>query len=76
MNRRRGAVAAVVAVLLGMTALAAYWYWSPLLTMRTMRAAAEEKDADRFNQYVDYARLRESLKVVDAVPEARLGDPS
>lgn len=43
-------------------ALAGYWYWSPLLTLHQMRAAAEARDADAFNDHVDYPRLRESLK--------------
>lgn len=40
----------------------AYWYWSPLLAMHSARAAAEARDADAFNQYVNYAKVRESLK--------------
>jgi len=43
-------------------AITAYWYWSPLLAMRSMKAAAEARDADTFNRYVDYPKLRESLK--------------
>lgn len=52
------AVAAVVAL----TGLAAYWHFSPYLAMRSMRAAAEAKDADAFNERVDYPKLRESIK--------------
>lgn len=55
-NTLRAAV--VVAVL----AVAAYWYWSPLLAMHQMREAARAGDADTFNDYVDYPRLRDSLK--------------
>lgn len=55
---RRTSIIVVVLAALG----AAYWYWSPLLAMRSMRAAAEARDADEFNQYVDYPKLRESLK--------------
>ncbi len=40
----------------------AYWYFSPYLVMRNMRVAAEQKDAQTFNQLVDYPQLRESLK--------------
>src|SRR5689334_1640730 len=43
-------------------ALAAYWYWSPFLAMHQMREAARAGDAETFNDYVDYGRLRESLK--------------
>lgn len=39
-----------------------YWYWSPALALQNMRAAAEKGDADEFNNYVDYPKLRESLK--------------
>lgn len=49
------AVAAVLAV-------AGYWYWSPLLTVRQMQSAAQTKDAEAFNEHVDYPKLRESLK--------------
>jgi hypothetical protein len=51
--------AAVVAVVV---AVGPYWYWSPYIAMRSMQAAAHKHDADAFNQYVDYPKLRESLK--------------
>ena len=50
----------VVALLVAL--VAAYWYWSPILAIRSMWSAAQAKDADAFNQYVDYPKLRESLK--------------
>lgn len=53
-------VAAAIVVLLA--AIAAYWYFSPYVAMRTMRAAAQERDAETLNAHVDYPRLRESLK--------------
>jgi len=40
----------------------AYGYYAPILAMQGMQAAAEQRDADTFNQYVDYPQLRESLK--------------
>ena len=43
-------------------AIASYWYWSPFLAIRQMQSAAQEKDADAFNERVDYPKLRESLK--------------
>lgn len=49
--------AAAVVVTLG-----AYWYWSPFVAIHSMRSAAEKKDSDSFNEYVDYAKVRESLK--------------
>lgn len=48
--------------LLAAVAGGAYWYWSPYLDMKRMAAAARQGDADRFNDHVDYPRLRESLK--------------
>lgn len=50
------------AILVALIALAAYWYWSPFLAMRTMQSAAQANDADTFNAHVDYPRLRDSLK--------------
>jgi hypothetical protein len=49
-------------LLVAALALAAYWYWSPLLTLRQMKSAAVRHDADTFNNYVNYPRVRESLK--------------
>jgi hypothetical protein len=43
-------------------ALAAYWYWSPYLAVRELREAAVAADATRFNERVDFPRVRESLK--------------
>lgn len=42
--------------------IAAYWYWSPYLAVKQLHAAAQAKDADAFNDRVDYASLRESFK--------------
>ena len=42
--------------------VAAYWYWSPFLTVRQMQAAARSRDAAAFNQHVDFPRVRESIK--------------
>jgi hypothetical protein len=58
MKSKNLAVVAVIAVLL----LGAYWYWSPVLAIRQMQAAAKAGDADDFNDHVDYPKLRESLK--------------
>lgn len=51
------ATAAAVVIAVG-----AYWYWSPYLAMNSMKSAAQKQDADAFNEYVDYPRLRESFK--------------
>lgn len=61
MNIRIGK-SALVAVLLAILAIGAYWYWSPFLAIRDMQAAAKAKDANTFNTHVDYPRVRESLK--------------
>lgn len=50
---------AILAVIL---TIGAYWYWSPFLAIKQMQSAAKVGDADTFNDYVDYPRLRESLK--------------
>lgn len=42
--------------------VASYWYYSPYLTIHAMREAAQTKDADAFNERVDYPKVRESLK--------------
>lgn len=42
--------------------VAAYWYWSPYLAVRELRSAAAAADAGRFNEHVDFPKLRESLK--------------
>lgn len=61
MNIRIGK-SALAAIILAILSVAAYWYWSPFLTIREMQTAAQEKDADTFNNHVDYPRLRESVK--------------
>lgn len=45
-----------------LVAIAAYWYWSPFLAVWQMRNAAQDRDASAFNTYVDYPKLRESIK--------------
>jgi hypothetical protein len=40
----------------------AFWYWSPLLALRQLQAAAKSMDGPAFNERVDYPRLRESVK--------------
>lgn len=51
-----------IAVIAAAVAVAGYWYWSPFLAIRQMQSAAQAKDADAFNERVDYPKLRESLK--------------
>lgn len=54
--------ATVTAFWAAILAVAAYWYWSPNLAIYNMQAAAKAQDADTFNDYVDYPKLRESFK--------------
>ena len=42
--------------------IASYWYYSPYLALKNIRDAALRKDADAFNDRVDYPKVRESLK--------------
>jgi hypothetical protein len=50
------------AVVVAVLALAGYWYWSPFLAVSQLQSAAQSKDADSFNEHVDYPKVRESLK--------------
>ncbi len=52
---KTAALAAVVAV-------AAYWYWSPLLTVHLMKEAVRTHDVEAFNSHVDFPALRENMK--------------
>lgn len=61
MYSRSYAVLAAAAVALA-TGAAAYWYWSPFLTLYALKSSAESRDAEAFNARVDYPRLRESIK--------------
>jgi hypothetical protein len=54
-------ILSALAVLL-IAGVAAYWYWSPYLAMRALRDAAVAADAGRFNERVDFPKVRESLK--------------
>jgi hypothetical protein len=55
--------------------LAPYWHMSPVLAIRSMRAASVAADADMFNNYVDYPKLRESLKGRLIANMAKLMEP-
>jgi hypothetical protein len=49
-------------VLAAIILLAGYWYASPYLAVWQIRNAAQARDAEAFNRYVDYPGLRESIK--------------
>jgi hypothetical protein len=59
------------------TAVAAYWYFSPYLTLYNVATAVKAKDAAALNQTIDYPRVRESLKgQFSAQMAKKIGDPS
>jgi len=60
MSTRTKTLTWVIALAVGL--IGAYWYWSPHLALYEMAKAARNKDADTFNDYVDYPKLRESIK--------------
>jgi hypothetical protein len=58
-RRSKGIPTAALAVIV---ALAAYWYWSPLLTVHRMKEAVRAHDAVAFNSHVDFPALRENMR--------------
>jgi hypothetical protein len=53
----------IAGLILAIAALvAAYWYESPYVAIHQIQRAAQAHDVDAFNEHVDYAALRESLK--------------
>lgn len=52
----------MVAIVVVLIALAAWWYVSPIWTLQAMRDAAKNHDAARLSEHVDYPALRENLK--------------
>jgi hypothetical protein len=69
--------ASKAALVVAIAAIAAYWYWSPYLTVWQLQSAAQSRDADAFNRHVDYPKLRESLKgQFSAMFAGKLGEPS
>ena len=72
MKRRSQAILIGLAVV----ALVATSYASPYWTLREMRNAIAEKDADAFSSHVDFPALRESVRAqVMIAMQARLGTP-
>lgn len=58
-KQNKGIPTAVLAV---GVAVAAYWYWSPLLVVHQMKQAVREHDVEAFNSHVDFPALRENMK--------------
>lgn len=55
-------------------AVAAYWYWSPLIVVHRMKEAVRVHDAAAFNSHVDYPLLRENMKdQIAGKPDAEAG---
>jgi len=60
--RGKWKIAAAAAILI-VIACGTLWYFeSPVWTLKGMRDAAQSRDADALNAYIDYPALRESLK--------------
>lgn len=60
--RRTPAIAALVLVLVAVFGIAAYSYASPYLVLDRLKRAADARDTETVNRYVDYPSLRTSLK--------------
>lgn len=58
-RQSKGIPAALLAVVV---AVAAYWYWSPLLVVHQMKEAVRVHDVEAFNSHVDFPTLRENMK--------------
>ena len=58
-KRNKGIPTALLAVAV---AVAAYWYWSPLLVVHQMKEAVRAHDVAAFNSHVDFPALRENMK--------------
>src|SRR5688572_28476541 len=58
-KQNKGISTAALAVLV---AVAAYWYWSPMLVVHQMKQAVREHDVESFNSHVDFPALRENMK--------------
>jgi len=58
-RQSKGIPTALLAVVV---AVAAYWYWSPLLVVHQMKEAVRVHDVEAFNSHVDFPALRENMK--------------
>jgi hypothetical protein len=55
-------ISAAVVVAIAVVALLGYGYASPYIALDRLKRAADARDAETVNQYVDFPALRESLK--------------
>jgi hypothetical protein len=60
--RGKWKIAAVAAVLIIIASSTLWYFESPVWTLKGMKDAAQSRDADALNAYIDYPALRESLK--------------
>jgi hypothetical protein len=61
-HRKSLFISAAVVAAIAVVALLAYGYASPYIALDRLKRAADARDAETVNQYVDYPALRESLK--------------
>jgi hypothetical protein len=61
-RRRTWRIAAIGAALLVIASGALWYFESPLWTLKGIKDAAQSRDSDALNGYIDYPALRESLK--------------
>jgi hypothetical protein len=77
MTRQRRINAFATALVIALAALAAYWWWSPVLVLHQMQRAGARGDADAISSHVDYEALRESFKgQFAAAMQSKIGAPS
>jgi hypothetical protein len=62
MAGRQWKIAAAAAALIVVAASVLWYFESPAWTLKGMKDAAQSRDADALNAYIDYPALRESLK--------------
>lgn len=62
MSRGKWKIAAVAAALIVIASATLWYFESPVWTLKSMKDAAQSRDADALNAYIDYPALRESLK--------------
>jgi hypothetical protein len=55
-------IAAVAAALMAIASVPLWYFESPVWTLKGMKDAAQSRDADALNAYIDYPALRRSLK--------------
>ena len=62
MARGKWRIAAVAAAVIVIASSTLWYFESPAWTLKGMKDAAESRDTDALNAYIDYPALRESLK--------------